>query len=69
MDKWKIGNKCFIMTKEGKALRCTINRPYIFIKSWVLYDKSNSYYWGVGWEDKMFKTKKECLQATYGGNL
>lgn len=64
--EWKIGNKCYIMTKEQYPLKCVINRPHIFVGMWVLYNCHNNYYWGARHERDFFKTKKELLQHHYG---
>lgn len=63
MEEWKIDDRCFIMTKEGKPMKCVINRPFVLVKMWVLSNGNG--YWGPVKEEDMFRTKKELLSHYY----
>lgn len=63
MEEWKIGDKCYIMTKEERPLSCIIHMPHFKVETWILFKYDG--YWGPAHESKMFRTKKECLLGAY----
>lgn len=61
---WKVGDKCWVMTKEGKPICCLVRCPAIPLKTWKI--NSQLCYFAVTHEDKMFRSKKELLSHYYG---